>query len=205
MYTSRKKIQKDKDVEPSEFEESVAQLTNTQNGPSMPSVQNFVRGEMLPSGYLIRPCEGGGSIIHIVDHMNLEGFIGIALVVNAELDSMGGVGISSTPSPQQSSDLEKTQVELRQTFSAAEKFRRELAFLQSGGDPLDLKPANAASISFQSTSPIERHPEQFVTSEAKGSSAESSSSSAGRKRREDSSRNVAGNISYVCSQPPYDN
>ncbi|KAL7607205.1 homeobox-leucine zipper protein ATHB-15 [Lactuca sativa] len=47
-------------------------LTNTQNGPSMPPVQNFVRAEMLPSGYLIRPCEGGGSIIHIVDHMNLE-------------------------------------------------------------------------------------------------------------------------------------
>ena len=38
----------------------------------MPPVQNFVRAEMLPSGYLIRPCEGGGSIIHIVDHMNLE-------------------------------------------------------------------------------------------------------------------------------------
>ncbi|GAB2233690.1 hypothetical protein Drorol1_Dr00002919 [Drosera rotundifolia] len=32
----------------------------------------FVRAEMLPSGYLIRPCEGGGSIIHIVDHLNLE-------------------------------------------------------------------------------------------------------------------------------------
>ncbi|XP_057797243.1 homeobox-leucine zipper protein ATHB-15-like isoform X2 [Salvia miltiorrhiza] len=47
-------------------------LSNTQNGPSMPPVQNFVRAEMLPSGYLIRPCEGGGSIIHIVDHMNLE-------------------------------------------------------------------------------------------------------------------------------------
>ncbi|KAJ9537678.1 hypothetical protein OSB04_030411 [Centaurea solstitialis] len=47
-------------------------LSNTQNGPTMPSVPNFVRGEMLPSGYLIRPCEGGGSIIHIVDHMNLE-------------------------------------------------------------------------------------------------------------------------------------
>lgn len=27
---------------------------------------------MLPSGYLIRPCDGGGSIIHIVDHLNLE-------------------------------------------------------------------------------------------------------------------------------------
>ncbi|KAL2939892.1 Homeobox-leucine zipper protein ATHB-15 [Bienertia sinuspersici] len=47
-------------------------LNNTQNGPSMPTVQNFVRAEMLPSGYLIRPCEGGGSIIHIVDHMDLE-------------------------------------------------------------------------------------------------------------------------------------
>ncbi|KAB2072603.1 hypothetical protein ES319_A07G027500v1 [Gossypium barbadense] len=47
-------------------------LNNTQNGPNMPPAANFVRAEMLPSGYLIRPCEGGGSIIHIVDHMDLE-------------------------------------------------------------------------------------------------------------------------------------
>ncbi|KAL3511750.1 hypothetical protein ACH5RR_024467 [Cinchona calisaya] len=47
-------------------------LSNIQNGPSMPAAHNFVRAEMLPSGYLIRPCEGGGSIIHIVDHLNLE-------------------------------------------------------------------------------------------------------------------------------------
>ncbi|XP_075505195.1 LOW QUALITY PROTEIN: homeobox-leucine zipper protein ATHB-15-like [Primulina tabacum] len=47
-------------------------LSDTQNGSGMPPVRNFVRAEMLPSGYLIRPCEGGGSIIHIVDHMNLE-------------------------------------------------------------------------------------------------------------------------------------
>uniref|UniRef100_A0A2P2KI51 DNA binding protein n=1 Tax=Rhizophora mucronata TaxID=61149 RepID=A0A2P2KI51_RHIMU len=47
-------------------------LKNTQNGPSMPPVQHFVRAEMLPSGYLIKPCEGGGSIIRIVDHMDLE-------------------------------------------------------------------------------------------------------------------------------------
>nr|ABD75307.1 class III homeodomain-leucine zipper protein C3HDZ2 [Ginkgo biloba] len=47
-------------------------LSGTQGGPSMPPVQHFVRAEMLPSGYLIRPCEGGGSIIHIVDHMDLE-------------------------------------------------------------------------------------------------------------------------------------
>lgn len=50
----------------------VRSLKNTQNGPTMPPVQHFVRAEMLPSGYLIRPCEGGGSIIHIVDHMDLE-------------------------------------------------------------------------------------------------------------------------------------
>ncbi|KAI7727670.1 hypothetical protein M8C21_001126 [Ambrosia artemisiifolia] len=49
-------------------------LTNIQNGPSIPPVANFVRAEMLPSGYLIRPCEGGGSIIHIVDHMDLEAY-----------------------------------------------------------------------------------------------------------------------------------
>lgn len=45
----------------------------------MPPVQHFVRAEMLPSGYLIRPCEGGGSIIHIVDHMDLEVYIYIFL------------------------------------------------------------------------------------------------------------------------------
>ncbi|KAI3742045.1 hypothetical protein L1987_59724 [Smallanthus sonchifolius] len=84
---------------------------------------------------------------------------------------MGGVGISSTPSHLHSSDLEKTQAELRQSFTASEKFRSELEFLQKGGDPLDLKPGNAASISFQSTSLKDRHPDQFVTSEAKGSFA----------------------------------
>ncbi|KAE8654594.1 Homeobox-leucine zipper protein HOX29 [Hibiscus syriacus] len=48
-------------------------LNNTQNGPEyMQPAASFVRAEMLPSGYLIRPCEGGGSIIHIVDHMDLE-------------------------------------------------------------------------------------------------------------------------------------
>ncbi|XP_047325602.1 homeobox-leucine zipper protein ATHB-15 [Impatiens glandulifera] len=47
-------------------------LNNTQNGPNMPPVQSFVRAEMLSSGYLIRPCDGGGSMIHVVDHLNLE-------------------------------------------------------------------------------------------------------------------------------------
>ncbi|KAK1394334.1 Homeobox-leucine zipper protein REVOLUTA [Heracleum sosnowskyi] len=41
-------------------------------GPNAAASAQFVRGEMLPSGYLVRPCDDGGSIIHIVDHLNLE-------------------------------------------------------------------------------------------------------------------------------------
>ncbi|MED6135065.1 Homeobox-leucine zipper protein ATHB-14 [Stylosanthes scabra] len=47
-------------------------LTSSTGGPTGPPPSNFVRAEMLPSGYLIRPCEGGGSIIHIVDHVDLD-------------------------------------------------------------------------------------------------------------------------------------
>ncbi|CAL5432111.1 unnamed protein product [Camellia sinensis] len=47
-------------------------LSGSGAGPNAAAAAQFVRAEMLPSGYLIRPCEGGGSIIHIVDHMNLE-------------------------------------------------------------------------------------------------------------------------------------
>ncbi|XP_050223730.1 homeobox-leucine zipper protein ATHB-14-like [Mercurialis annua] len=47
-------------------------LTTTTGGPTGPPASSFVRAEMLPSGYLIRPCEGGGSIINIVDHVDLD-------------------------------------------------------------------------------------------------------------------------------------
>ncbi|KAM1342194.1 homeobox-leucine zipper protein REVOLUTA-like [Malus sylvestris] len=47
-------------------------LSGSGAGPNPASASQFVRGAMLPSGYLIRPCEGGGSIVHIVDHLNLE-------------------------------------------------------------------------------------------------------------------------------------
>ncbi|KAK4441180.1 Homeobox-leucine zipper protein REVOLUTA [Sesamum alatum] len=48
-------------------------LSGTGAGPNATAAASqFVRAEMLPSGYLIRPCEGGGSIIHIVDHLNLQ-------------------------------------------------------------------------------------------------------------------------------------
>lgn len=47
-------------------------LTTTNGGPPGPSATAFVRGDVLPSGYLIRPCEGGGSMIRIVDHVDLD-------------------------------------------------------------------------------------------------------------------------------------
>ncbi|XP_071711814.1 homeobox-leucine zipper protein REVOLUTA-like [Rutidosis leptorrhynchoides] len=47
-------------------------LSGSGAGPNPAAATQFVRGEMLPSGYLIRPCDGGGSIIHIVDHLNLQ-------------------------------------------------------------------------------------------------------------------------------------
>lgn len=47
-------------------------LTPTTGGPAGPPATCFVRAEMLPSGYLIRPCDGGGSIINIVDHIDLD-------------------------------------------------------------------------------------------------------------------------------------
>ncbi|KAL0418207.1 UNVERIFIED_CONTAM: Homeobox-leucine zipper protein REVOLUTA [Sesamum radiatum] len=47
-------------------------LSGTGAGPSAAAASQFVRAEILPSGYLIRPCDGGGSIIHIVDHLNLQ-------------------------------------------------------------------------------------------------------------------------------------
>lgn len=47
-------------------------MSGSGGGPNAASAQQFVRAEMLPSGYLVRPCEGGGSIVHIVDHLDLE-------------------------------------------------------------------------------------------------------------------------------------
>ncbi|MGV7428832.1 hypothetical protein PJI19_29215, partial [Mycobacterium kansasii] len=52
-----------------------------------------------------------------------------------------------------------------------EEARRELEFLEKGGDPLDFRPGNAASLSVQSTSLTDHYPEQLVTGEAKGSFA----------------------------------
>lgn len=47
-------------------------LSGSGGGPNATTAHQFVRAEMLSSGYLIRPCDGGGSIVHIVDHLDLE-------------------------------------------------------------------------------------------------------------------------------------
>ncbi|XVF81191.1 hypothetical protein PTKIN_Ptkin15bG0136800 [Pterospermum kingtungense] len=99
---------------------------------------------------------------------------GSALLVNAEVDSMGGVvdggvGIGVKTSPRRAA-IEKAQAELRQEYDVREERRRELEFLEKGGNPLDFF-GSAASVSVQSTSLTDQHAEHFVTSEAKGSFA----------------------------------
>ena len=59
-------------VENPSFQICERSLTTSTGGPTGPPSSCFVRAEMLPSGYLIRPCEGGVSIINIVDHVDLD-------------------------------------------------------------------------------------------------------------------------------------
>ncbi|KAI4326385.1 hypothetical protein MLD38_031706 [Melastoma candidum] len=91
--------------------------------------------------------------------------------LNAEADSMGGIvdggaGIGIKTSPCQAA-IEKAQEELRHEYDVRDKRRRELEFLEKGGNPLDFKFGDAASVSVQSTSLVDRHKEQFVSGEAK--------------------------------------
>lgn len=100
---------------------------------------------------------------------------GSGLLVNAEVDSMGGVvdggvGVGLKTSPRRAA-IERAQAVLRQEYDVREERRRELEFLEKGGNPLDFKFGNVASVSVQSTSLTDQHPEQIVTSEAKGSFA----------------------------------
>ncbi|CAO2839913.1 unnamed protein product, partial [Amaranthus hypochondriacus] len=100
---------------------------------------------------------------------------GSTFLVNAEVDSMGGVvdggvAIGCKPSPRRAA-IEKAQAELRLEYDVREERRRELEFLEKGGNPLDFKFGHAASVSVQSTSHTYQHPDQILTSEAKGSFA----------------------------------
>ncbi|XP_015079191.1 chromatin modification-related protein EAF1 B-like [Solanum pennellii] len=101
--------------------------------------------------------------------------VGSDVIVNAGIDSMGGfveggVGIGTITSPQTIA-IEKVRAELRQECSGLHERKRQLEFLEEGGDPLNFKIVDAASLSVQSTSLTDKHPDQFVTSEIKGSFA----------------------------------
>ncbi|KAJ8436097.1 hypothetical protein Cgig2_011919 [Carnegiea gigantea] len=119
---------------------------------------------------------GNGSEALVAFQRGMHGFSsGSAFLVNAEVDSMGGVvdagvGIVTKPSPRQAA-IEKAQAELRLEYDVREERRRELEFLEKGGNPLDFRFVHAASLSVQSASHTDQHPDQFLTSEAKGSFA----------------------------------
>ncbi|CAI9770643.1 unnamed protein product [Fraxinus pennsylvanica] len=92
------------------------------------------------------------------------------ILVNADVDSMGLVGIGSKTSPLRA-EIEKFQSELRQEYNVRDERRRELEYLEKGGNPLDFKLGNVASVSVQSTSLRNQHPDLCVASEPKGSFA----------------------------------
>ncbi|XP_020886117.1 chromatin modification-related protein EAF1 B isoform X4 [Arabidopsis lyrata subsp. lyrata] len=104
-------------------------------------------------------------------HGSVSGF----LLVNAQVDSMGGVidsggGIGVKTSPRRTA-IEKAQAELRQEYDVREERRRELEFLEKGGNPLDFKFGIATSHSVQSTSLTDQQAEHFINSEVKDSFA----------------------------------
>ncbi|KAG9149345.1 hypothetical protein Leryth_003304 [Lithospermum erythrorhizon] len=86
----------------------------------------------------------------------------------------GGVGADTITSPQRAV-IEKVQAELRQEYDVREERRRELEFLEKGGDPLEFKLSTASSLSLQSTSVTDQQPYKLVSSEAKGSFARAAS------------------------------
>ncbi|XP_023642577.1 chromatin modification-related protein EAF1 A isoform X1 [Capsella rubella] len=105
----------------------------------------------------------------------MHGSVSGYLLVNAEVDSMGGVidsggGIGVKTSPRRTA-IEKAQAELRQEYDVREERRRELEFLEKGGNPLDFKFGIATSHSVQSTSLTDQQAEHFVNSEVKDSFA----------------------------------
>ncbi|XP_020525107.1 chromatin modification-related protein EAF1 B [Amborella trichopoda] len=80
----------------------------------------------------------------------------------------GVVVLENRTSPRRAA-IEKAQAELRVEFDVRQERRRELEFLEKGGNPLDYKLRLAASVSLQSTSLTDQPPEHCLASEARGS------------------------------------
>ncbi|KAJ0234637.1 Chromatin modification-related protein EAF1 B [Hirschfeldia incana] len=88
------------------------------------------------------------------------------------IDSGGGIGLKTSP---RRTAIENAQAELRQEYDVREERRRELEFLEKGGNPLDFKFGIATSHSVQSTSLADQQAEHFVNSGHKDSFALASS------------------------------
>ncbi|KAF8113187.1 hypothetical protein N665_0054s0005 [Sinapis alba] len=88
------------------------------------------------------------------------------------IDSGGGIGLKTSP---RRTAIEKAHAELRQEYDVREERRRELEFLEKGGNPLDFKFGIATSHSVQSTSLADQQAEHFVNSGLKDSFALASS------------------------------
>ncbi|MQM16704.1 hypothetical protein Taro_049661 [Colocasia esculenta] len=96
---------------------------------------------------------------------------GFSVLVNTEVDSMGGViddgvDLQDKTSPRRAA-IDKVQAELRQEYYVREERKRELEFLEKGGNPLDFKFGPTTPVSIQSTSLTD----QLLDYDAKGSSA----------------------------------
>lgn len=76
------------------------------------------------------------------------------------------VGTKSSP---RTLSIEKAQEELRQECDIREERRRELEFLEKGGNPLDFKFVHVEAVSVHSASLTNQTEAQNVTSDAKGS------------------------------------
>ncbi|KAG0498128.1 hypothetical protein HPP92_002819 [Vanilla planifolia] len=139
-----------------------------------------------------------GEVRNLVMHGHETGFSHFLIT---EVDSMGGVvdfgvGLDIKTSPHRAA-ITKAQEELRLEYDVREECRRELEFLEKGGNPLDFKLGRAASISLQSTSftdqPVENETKRSfaLPSSPHGDSAESSGHHGGSICQEP---NIADNL-----------
>ncbi|KAK1351810.1 Helicase/SANT-associated [Heracleum sosnowskyi] len=100
--------------------------------------------------------------------------LGFGHLVNADDGSMGVVdhkGGVPTDIPPQLTVIEETTSEIKQRFVSHEEAKRQLDFLEEGGDPLDFGAGNVSSLSVQSTSLMDQKHDQLGTSKAKDSLA----------------------------------
>ncbi|XP_020081274.1 chromatin modification-related protein EAF1 B-like, partial [Ananas comosus] len=85
-----------------------------------------------------------------------------------------GIGMDTKSSPRLAA-IRKAQAKLRQEYDAVDEQRREIGFLEKGGNPLDFKFGRVASFRVQSTSMTDQLAEQHLTREANGSFASAAS------------------------------